>query len=148
GATSRSEMVTEAVRGAYTPFYAPPEQIARRREQKPDPRDDVHALGIIWYQLVTGDLGLTALPSDWREEVEERGLSAALTQLLAACIAYKPEKRPATAADLVDRLARLLGEVTPPPPRKKERSPGDVVTNALGMKLAWIPPGTFLMGSP
>ena len=26
--------------------------------------------------------------------------------------------------------------------------PGDVVTNSLGMKFAWMPPGTFLMGSP
>lgn len=26
--------------------------------------------------------------------------------------------------------------------------PGDVVTNSIGMKLAWIPPGSFTMGSP
>jgi formylglycine-generating enzyme required for sulfatase activity len=25
---------------------------------------------------------------------------------------------------------------------------GDVITNSIGMKMAWIPPGTFLMGSP
>ena len=29
----------------------------------------------------------------------------------------------------------------------KERRPGEVVTNAPGMKFAWIPPGTFFMGS-
>jgi formylglycine-generating enzyme required for sulfatase activity len=28
------------------------------------------------------------------------------------------------------------------------RKPGDVVTNALGMKLAWVPAGTFWMGDP
>jgi len=31
---------------------------------------------------------------------------------------------------------------------KTERKPGDVITNGLGMKFAWIPPGTFMMGSP
>ena len=33
-------------------------------------------------------------------------------------------------------------------PRRKEPRPGEIVTNSLGMKFAWIPPGTFLMGSP
>src|SRR5207302_595465 len=108
------------------------------------------------YQLVTGDLGLTALPSDWRVEVQERGLSAELTQLLAACIASKPEKRPASAVDLADRLNQILGEVQPkkvdPPPAapatQEGERPGAIITNSLGMKLAWSPPGSFLMGSP
>ena len=29
----------------------------------------------------------------------------------------------------------------------REPQPGDVVTNTLGMKFAWVPPGTFRMGS-
>lgn len=29
-----------------------------------------------------------------------------------------------------------------------ERKPGEIFTNSLGMKFAWIPPGTFVMGSP
>ena len=33
-------------------------------------------------------------------------------------------------------------------PPKLERKPGEIITNSLGMKFAWIPPGTFLMGSP
>ena len=33
-------------------------------------------------------------------------------------------------------------------PRSKEPRPGEIVTNSLGMKFAWIPPGTYLMGSP
>jgi formylglycine-generating enzyme required for sulfatase activity len=32
--------------------------------------------------------------------------------------------------------------------RNGDRRPGDVATNALGMKFAWCPPGTFTMGSP
>jgi formylglycine-generating enzyme required for sulfatase activity/tRNA A-37 threonylcarbamoyl transferase component Bud32 len=33
-------------------------------------------------------------------------------------------------------------------PPKTERKPGEIITNSLGMKFAWIPPETFLMGSP
>jgi eukaryotic-like serine/threonine-protein kinase len=41
-----------AVRGSYTPLYASPQQM---RGEAPDPRDDVYALGVIWYQLLTGE---------------------------------------------------------------------------------------------
>lgn len=34
------------------------------------------------------------------------------------------------------------------PPPVEDRKAGDVFTNGVGMKLAWCPPGTFLMGSP
>ncbi len=39
--------------GSYSPLYASPQQV---RGDKPDPRDDVYALGVIWYQLLAGDL--------------------------------------------------------------------------------------------
>jgi hypothetical protein len=39
--------------GSYTPLYASPQHA---RGEDPDPADDVYALGVIWYQLVTGDL--------------------------------------------------------------------------------------------
>ena len=31
---------------------------------------------------------------------------------------------------------------------EKEPQPEEILTNSLGMKFAWIPPGTFVMGSP
>ena len=34
------------------------------------------------------------------------------------------------------------------PPANARRNAGDIITNSIGMKLAWIPPGRFLMGSP
>ena len=78
---SRHELLTEAVRGAYTPLYASPEQMLRRPGEPADPRDDVHALGVIWYQLLTGDLGMLSVPPDWREEVQKHGLNEELTTL-------------------------------------------------------------------
>ena len=53
GRTRPSERQLNTVLGAYTPLYASPEQMDNG---PPDPRDDVHALGIIWFQLQTGRL--------------------------------------------------------------------------------------------
>ncbi|HTU23004.1 MAG TPA: SUMF1/EgtB/PvdO family nonheme iron enzyme [Gemmataceae bacterium] len=110
---SRHELLTEAVRGAYTPLYASPEQMTRRKGERADPCDDVHALGVIWYQLLTGDLGMMSMPPDWREQVEERGLDAELVKLLASCIAPKAAKRPASAIALAEQLQAAL----PQPPK-------------------------------
>jgi serine/threonine protein kinase len=100
----RSQLLTEAVRGAHTPLYASPEQMARRPGTAADPRDDVHALGVIWYQLITGDLTITSIPPDWREQLAEHGVGEALIKLLGACVAPKADKRPASAVALVEQI--------------------------------------------
>lgn len=53
--------------------------------------------------------------------------------------------------DHVDRLIRGIEQLFQPKAGKtgkKERRPDEIVANSLGMKFAWMPPGTFLMGSP
>jgi serine/threonine protein kinase len=104
---SRQELLTEAVRGAYTPLYASPDQMRRRPGEAADPRDDVHALGVIWYQLLTGDLEMLSVPSDWREQVEGL-LGQQLIALLAASIAPKADKRPASAMALAAGVRAAL----------------------------------------
>ncbi|MHB1422601.1 MAG: bifunctional serine/threonine-protein kinase/formylglycine-generating enzyme family protein [Gemmataceae bacterium] len=160
---SRQELLTEAVRGAYTPLYASPEQMMRRRGEPADTRDDVHALGVIWYQLITGDLGMMSVPPDWREQVEERGLEGQLVKLLASCIASRAAKRTASAIALAEQLGAaslVLQKVEKETSQKKkqeerlwkEPQAGDLIAVSLSesitMKFAWCPPGTFLMGSP
>jgi serine/threonine protein kinase len=108
---SRQVLLTEAVKGAYTPLYASQQQMGRRPGEPADTRDDIHALGVIWYQVVTGNLAAMSVPTDWREDVQERGLSEALVQLLASCMSSKAEKRPANAAILAEKLRALT---TPP----------------------------------
>ena len=66
--TSSGQFMGTALLGSHTPLYASPEQMAGR---PPDPRDDVHALGVIWYQLLVGDLSrgaprVTAGGGVWR----------------------------------------------------------------------------------
>ena len=95
--------LTSALRGACTPLYASPQQL---RGEPPDPRDDVYALGVIWYQMLVGDLGAAPL-GDWQDELAQRGVSAAAVKLLASCVASKVDKRPQDGAALADQLAAL-----------------------------------------
>jgi formylglycine-generating enzyme required for sulfatase activity/serine/threonine protein kinase len=107
--TSRGLFLTSALRGSCTPLYASPQQM---RGEDPDPRDDVYSLGVIWMQLLTGDLTTGATP-DWRDELADRKVPDDVVSILAGCLAHRPEKRPADAAVLAERIAPLL----PPPPR-------------------------------
>lgn len=98
--------LTTALRGAHTPLYASPQQM---RGEGPDPRDDVHALGVIWYQLLLGDPG-SGRPAGrgWRKKVAERGLSAPFVELLEACFDDDAAERPESAAALAEMLDDLL----------------------------------------
>jgi formylglycine-generating enzyme required for sulfatase activity len=105
GTRTAEPSLGRALRGAHTPLYASPQQ---QRGEAPDPRDDVHALGVIWYQLLTGDLALLSLPPDWRDELAERGVAEPMLRLLGACLSARAERRPADAAVLAEEIGRLL----------------------------------------
>ena len=104
GTTTRGDLLATALRGAHTPLYASPQQM---RGEAPDVRDDIHALGVIWYQLLTADLSSGAPAGLWAEDLEEAGLSKELIRLLGACVAARPERRPADAACLAEQLEAL-----------------------------------------
>jgi formylglycine-generating enzyme required for sulfatase activity/serine/threonine protein kinase len=105
GKTKASQCQRDTILGAYTPLYASPEQVGGAQ---PDPRDDVHALGIIWYQLQTGKAGLLLMPSDWRDDMVASKMPPAFLELLAACIG-RAERRPKDAAELVKRMTAAMG---------------------------------------
>jgi serine/threonine protein kinase len=111
GTVSGARMQTTLLRGAHTPLYASPQQI---KGAAADPRDDVHALGVIWYQLLTGDLA-SGVPGGvrWVRDLRTRGMDDKLIRLLASCIEARPEDRPADAAVLARRLQALLAENEP-----------------------------------
>jgi formylglycine-generating enzyme required for sulfatase activity/serine/threonine protein kinase len=108
---SQGQFLVTALRGAHTPLYASPQQM---RGAPPDPRDDVHALGVIWHQLVTGNL-VAGRPGGarWSKRLSDLGMSAGMIELLGACVEEDSADRPADAADLAGRLAALLGDDTP-----------------------------------
>ena len=86
--------------------------------EDPDPRDDVHALGVIWYQLLVGDLTVRP-PAEWHDELADRQVPEAIIRLIGGCISSKAEKRPADAGVLAEEMATV--EAPPPPPPQ----PGD-----------------------
>ena len=114
--------------GTCTPLYASPQ---KRRFGPPDPRDDVYALGVIWFQMLLGDV--TKEPprgGGWKRKFVERGVSRAEVELLERCLEDDHAERPADAQVLADELAAVLrGGAAPagraddapaPPPAPKE----------------------------
>jgi len=103
--------LTDSVRGAFSDLYASPEQM---RGQPPDPRDDVHAIGVIWYQMLTGDL-TSGRPSGsaWKRKLESEGMSKEMTNLLESCFEARDD-RPADGSVLAGSLERLLTQQTTP----------------------------------
>ncbi|MGE3172088.1 MAG: protein kinase [Planctomycetota bacterium] len=99
-----------------TPRYMAPEQV---REQRADRRTDVHALGLVLYELVTGR---PAYPEDSRERVfaaigrgrfvRPRRLQPTvppeLEKVILVAMAWQPARRFATAAAMADDLERYL----------------------------------------
>lgn len=94
-----------SLRGSHTPLYASPEQV---RGCDPDPRDDVHALGVIWYQMLTGDLDAGPPGGlDWLDELRAKGMEDRQVRVLASCFS-RAARRPADAGVLAEQIQRLF----------------------------------------
>jgi hypothetical protein len=87
------------------PHYASPQQM---RGEPPDVRDDVHALGVLWYQLILADLGATPTGRDWLTDLKKGGVPETHTRLLLACVSPRVERRPSDAKVLADEFGALL----------------------------------------
>src|SRR5437763_16931813 len=88
--------------GTCTPLYASPQQ---RRGAGPDPRDDVYALGVIWYQMLVGDV--TREPprgGSWKKRLQERGTTPDMLSLMERCLEDDQADRPAASRVLAQWL--------------------------------------------
>ena len=102
GTLTRGARLKTIFLGTHSPLYASPQQVAGKQ---PDPRDDVHALGVIWWQMLLGDLESGAPTGlDWPEDLKAAGMSEPLIKLLGGCISDRLERRLANAAVLAEQL--------------------------------------------
>jgi serine/threonine protein kinase len=100
GHGTRGGRLLSYLRGSHTPLYSSPQQ---RSGEDADPRDDVHALGVIAYQMLTGHLAQGAGP-DFADDLRDAGASEELIALLGKCVAQKPERRPKDAGEVLRLL--------------------------------------------
>jgi serine/threonine protein kinase len=85
-------------RGAGTPLYMAPEQ---RRGQAPDPRHDLFSLGVMWYQLLVGDVSRELHPGWAKELVVRHGVPRQHIDLIERCVGWV-EERPKNAGELLE----------------------------------------------
>jgi serine/threonine protein kinase len=94
---------TTMMLSSHSPIYASPQQI---RMEEPDPSDDIYALGVLWYQLLTGDKmqGSLAIPADWQDDLKAKKVPEGYIQLISRCLNPKREKRIANAQQLMQLM--------------------------------------------
>ncbi|MGW8268341.1 MAG: serine/threonine-protein kinase [Longimicrobiales bacterium] len=118
-----------------TSGYLSPEQI---RGEDPTEGTDIYALGLLGYEILTGegpfaasgkvDLNLAHLRSQPRSlSVLRPEVDEGLADLLARCLSKDPEKRP-SAPYIVDALRRGTG---PQPSGSQDSSPSDNLLDSL-----------------
>jgi formylglycine-generating enzyme required for sulfatase activity len=99
----RGEQSRLGALGVATALYASPQQ---SKKENPAPTDDVHALGVIWFQLLKRDPTAAApVGNEWIEELRPAGFTDSQARVLQACISTRPDRRPKNAAALVEQLA-------------------------------------------
>jgi serine/threonine protein kinase len=106
-----------------TPQYMSPEQACGKKSDEIDGRSDLYSLGVVMYQMLTGELPFKAdttmelllahINTPPRPLVEARPnlrISPAMAAVVMKCLEKKPEDRPADGAALVEELDQALAE--------------------------------------
>jgi serine/threonine protein kinase len=119
------EALTSTTTSMGTAYYVAPEQL--RGDEEIDPRADLYAVGVVLYEMLTGELptGRFAAPSEVRDD-----LDAEWDEFVLGAMERDAEKRPASAEVMAEGLRTVLrprGKVeTPPPPVVEEKKPVEV----------------------
>jgi hypothetical protein len=95
-----------------TPEYVAPEQFLRGRA---DPRSDLYTLGVVTYEMLTGRLpwsraeALRRLERPTAPPVSPTGAGPELDRVIADLLAPEPGARPASGAEVIERVTEPAG---------------------------------------
>ncbi len=137
-----------------TVAYMSPEQT---RGGKVDARSDVFSLGVVLYQMVTGERPfqgasavdmISSILRDTPPSVTDRrgDLPPHLARILRRCLEKDPRDRYQTSRDVYNELRDLRNEISSPPPLTSSRAEGTVAPAAASRAPAarkWLVPAAI-----
>ena len=123
--------------GAFTNAYASPEQMLDAAE--PDPKDDVYALGLVAYEVLSGKHPFgrkSAVEAKFREMKVERlpALTDRQNEVLASALHFDRDQRLGDITELVRSLTSETGEFISATGRIGHRPVGDATESATPRK--------------
>jgi eukaryotic-like serine/threonine-protein kinase len=123
GYTSVMGRLPSLLSGSYSLMYSSPQQ---RNGERPDPRDDVHALGVIAYQMLTGRVD-AEVKGNWQKRLRSDGVSETLIDLIGNSTSEEADDRPKDATAWEQTLAeslpkKLAGPGLAPPTERKNQA--------------------------
>jgi serine/threonine-protein kinase len=107
-----------------TPEYMSPEQAIGKRGDELDGRSDLYSLGVVMYEMLTGDLPFKAdtviqmliahlhsSPRPMRHARPGLEIPDTITNLVMACLEKRPESRPPSAETVIKEIERAEAEM-------------------------------------
>ena len=140
GAPAAAPALTEAGRAMGTPQYMAPEQ--RERPQEVDHRADIYSLGVVFYQLLTGELPSCPIePPSKRVQID-----VPLDEVVLRALEKEPQRRYQQASVLKTQVETIASTAPVQPPRERQsESPasGRSLPILAGI-LFLLPPAVFI----
>lgn len=136
GSAAAEAGATDAGKIMGTPSYMAPEQVERPAEV--DHRADIYALGVVFYQMLTGELpGKSLEPPSRKVRIDVR-----LDEVVLRALEKNPELRYSQASVLKTQV-ETIAETPPPLPR--EASTEGAAPYAWHREKLWIGSGTLIL---
>ena len=130
-------VLTDAGKVMGTPQYMSPEQM--ERPQEVDHRADIYALGVVFYQMLTGELPGKKLEAPSKKV----SIDVRLDEVVLRALEKKPELRYQQASVLKTQVETILSnkDTSTTPPRDMERGFnlfGNIVNWCWGFVICWL----------